>query len=289
MLFHVRCRGFFCEWIHSTTHLLFSRNGPDGSQDGSLFFDLDHTKRFAALYRIAWIPWGSRRLSMVGGLFRRWMGFSESKSTGHKITETQRVQPTKTIKHPSVFGVCDWILQNQSTKTLNRWCWHMAPGIPRIGLPRWIDFLRRLIARCDLWHWCCVQLAPGMWTNDEEIQILWLFQCPEKLWVDSFWNWHRFQNTSAKPGRFISRSDTWDISGCSCRSSWRVLATILLMCCAMDSCFIVTWSLQHSKSLQWIAPHECWWCMVSTSLCEFPKYWHPLYPFVDCGAFLWGV
>ena len=29
------------------------------SQDGSLLFDLDHTKRFAALYRIAWIPgWG---------------------------------------------------------------------------------------------------------------------------------------------------------------------------------------------------------------------------------------
>ena len=49
---------------------LFPGNLPDGSQDGSLFFDLDHTKRFAALYRIAWNPRGFVEvLSMVGGRF----------------------------------------------------------------------------------------------------------------------------------------------------------------------------------------------------------------------------
>lgn len=124
---------FFCEWIHSTTHLLFSHNGPDGSQDGSLFFDLDHTKRFAALYRIAWIPRGSRGLSMVGGLFRRWMGFSESKSTGHKITETQRVQPTKTRQFLG-FVTGSYKIRVPKRCTVDAGTWHT--GIPRIGLPR---------------------------------------------------------------------------------------------------------------------------------------------------------
>lgn len=190
MLFHVRCAFSFCEWIHSTTHLVFSLNGPDGSQDGSLFFDLDHTKRFAALYRIAWIPRGSRGLSMVGGLFRfrRWMGFPESKSTRFK--HVLKGPTGATYKNPSVLGVCDWILQNQSTKikpkrwTVDAGTWHWEFQ----GLGCHVEsFLYEDSSRgatCDfdvVWSW--LQACDPMM---EEIQILWLFQCPEKLWVESF-------------------------------------------------------------------------------------------------------
>lgn len=108
----------------------------------------------------------------------------------------------------------------------------------------------------DLWHWCCVQLAPGMWTYDGRDSDPMTVSMPWEAVGRIFWNWHHFQNTSQN-GK-IYELPKWhprDTSGCRCRSSWRVLATILLTCCAMDSCFIVTWSLQHPKSLQWIVNH----------------------------------
>ena len=102
-----------------------------------------------------------RRLSMVGGRFvgDGW-GFLNPNPRDTKSLRLNGCNLQKPSKTHQFSGVCDWILQNQSTKktkTLNRCCRHLAPGIPRIGLPRWIVSLRRLIAR---WRPVTLMLCP---------------------------------------------------------------------------------------------------------------------------------
>lgn len=159
----------------------------DGSQDGSLFFDLDHTKRFAALYRIAWIPRGSRGLSMVGGR-RRWMDGDLRTKSLVVITEKMNEACLKksrgaTYKNTSVFGGLwlDLTKSEYSKKGQNVAPLMLAPGT---GNPKdWAATLNRFFTKthrevptCDVdvvWSW--LQACELMM---EEIQILWLFQCP---------------------------------------------------------------------------------------------------------------
>lgn len=62
----------------------------------------------------------------------------------------------------------------------------------------------------DLWHWCCVELAPRMWLYDGRDSDPMTVSMPWEAVGRIFWNWHRFQNkTPRKMGRFMNRrSDT---------------------------------------------------------------------------------
>lgn len=191
----------------------FSRNGPDGSQDGSLFFDLDHTKRFAALYRIAWNPWGLSTfcrwwevgLSEMDGVF--WIQIHGTQNHWDSTGATYK-NHQKPISFWGFVTGSYKIRVLKKSKTLHRWCWHLAHGNPKdwaATLNRFFTKTHREVATYDIdvvWSW--LQACELMM---EEIQILWLFQRPEKLWVESFETDTVFKQNTSQMGRFISRSE----------------------------------------------------------------------------------
>ena len=273
MLFHVRCHVFFL-WMDS-----FNNPSP--------LFPVTYltVARMVAFFLIWIIPsvlphsielpgilGVCRRLSMVGGRFvgDGW-GFLNPNPRDTKSPRLNGCNLQKPSKTHQFSGVCDWILQNQSTKKNQ----NVEPLLPAPGtgnpkdwaatLNRFFTKTHREVATCDIdvvssWLQACELMM-------EEIQILWLFQCPE-LWVESFETDTVFKTKHLAKWEDLWTAEVkkWDTSGCRCRS------------------FIVTWSLQHpshhfNESLQ----HECWWCMVSTNLLWISKI---LAPFV-CLCGLW--